>query len=102
MDKLRNLRRAGKDDALHARVVNEPCADLLAASRQKLQSSARNAGLVQQFDGGCSDQRSLFGRLREYWITSRERRAHLPDKYRERKIPWANADHWPKRPGPEA
>ena len=52
-----------------------------------MQRGDRDAGLVQQRNRARGDERRLLGRLGDNGVAGHERRAHLAEKDRERKIP---------------
>ena len=59
---------------------------------QEMQHIGRHAGLEHELHRTVGNQRRLRRRLRQHGVTGRKRRRDLARKYRERKIPRADAD----------
>ena len=91
IDGAADFGRAGEDHAGDARIGDEARADGAVAGNE-MQRARRHAGLMQQRDRTRGDQRRLFGRLGDDGIAGGERRGHLAEKDRQRKIPRADAD----------
>ena len=91
IDALRDLDRAGEDDARRLRIGDERRADGAVAWRE-LQRVSRRAGFMQEPDRQRRDERRLLCGLRDDGVAGHERGGDLPDENRQREIPWRNAN----------
>ena len=88
---LPDFGRACECNAGNARIGDQSLPDHAVAGNE-MQRSGRNAGLVQQRNCACGDERRLFGRFCDHRVAGGERSRHLSEKDREREIPRADAD----------
>ena len=91
LDEAGDLGRTGEHHAAGFRRGDEGRPDA-AITRQQLQGSTRDAGLMQDAHALRGDQRRFFRRLRQHRIAGDQRRGDLAGEDGEREVPRADAD----------
>lgn len=98
-----NQGRAGEGDLIDVHVVRDGSTGDLAETREDVDHTRREAGLLDQLGGIQTRQRRLLGRLQHDGVTGRNGRTNLPGPHEQREVPrndlTANADGFMTRVG---
>src|ERR1019366_695957 len=89
-DKLTDLGRTGESDLVDTGMLCDRATRARSEAGDDIDHALGKAGLEDQLSQAKRSQRGLLRRLEDYRVATRERRAELPRRHQQRKIPRNN------------